>query len=450
LGHTDCGVFVSSACPTVVAIIKKYYPDHADKVTDMLSPLLAHAKMLRATYGEDIGIVFAGPCIAKKTESDTHPNLLDLAITFQGLRRWMDSEHGVPRTEASGRDTFIPHEANEGVLYPVDGGMIAGIKANCVVHDTAYMTFSGIDNIGRVLADVDTLKPKTPIFIELLACEGGCVNGPGAASRAGTVAKRFTVINSCQYATAQTPRVPMLDITEDLGIAPVCHTAYTEGEIVGALQSVGKYTKEDELNCGGCGYDACRGFARALLGGIAEMDMCVGYMRLLAHKKANALIRTMPSGVVIVDKTLCIVECNRHFAEMLGQDTSMVFDVKPGLEGAHLKKIAPFYRHFERALKEGVSAFETECRIDEMVINLHVFTIEPHHLVGGIIQDITVPVIHKERIVKKAQDVITRNVETVQKIAYLLGENAADSEVILNSIITSFSSEEATQGADNG
>jgi len=62
--------------------------------------------------------------------------------------------------------------------------------------------------------------------------------------------------------------------------------------------------------------------------------------------------------------------------------------------------------------------------------------------VWGIFQDITKPTTHKEAMIEKAQEVIKKNLQTVQQIASLLGENAAESEVILNSIIQSVTTQE--------
>jgi hypothetical protein len=59
--------------------------------------------------------------------------------------------------------------------------------------------------------------------------------------------------------------------------------------------------------------------------------------------------------------------------------------------------------------------------------------------VGGILQDITEPAVRKAEVIRKAHAVIQRSLETTQKIACLLGENAAESEITLNSIIESFS-----------
>ena len=70
------------------------------------------------------------------------------------------------------------------------------------------------------------------------------------------------------------------------------------------------------------------------------------------------------------------------------------------------------------------------------------FAIEKESIAGGVIEDITAPQVQKHRIVSQARKVIDKNLSVVQKIAYLLGENAAETESILNSIIQSFSEDE--------
>jgi ArsR family metal-binding transcriptional regulator len=106
------------------------------------------------------------------------------------------------------------------------------------------------------------------------------------------------------------------DLTGTLPVENENQIVHTEEEIRGALRSVGKFTPVDELNCSSCGYDSCRHFATAMLDNRAEKTMCVSYMRKLAQKKANGLIKSIPSGVVIADKNLNIVECNFNFAKM--------------------------------------------------------------------------------------------------------------------------------------
>ena len=48
--------------------------------------------------------------------------------------------------------------------------------------------------------------------------------------------------------------------------------------------------------------------------------MCATYTRKLAQKKANALLKKMPSAVVIVDEDLKIIECNANFVHLFADD----------------------------------------------------------------------------------------------------------------------------------
>ncbi len=432
-------VYVSSACPTVVEYIKKYQPELSGYVTKLLSPLLAHCKILRKLYGEDIGVVFVGPCISKKREADTHQNLLDVVITFEDLRRWFEEENINPaHMIETVDDVFIPRLSKEGALYPIDGGMIAGIKANCSTKEATFMAFSGIKNIKSALSDLDQLDLNNNIFIEMLSCEGGCINGPKTRKRSSTALKRCKIINYSEYPEDEIPRQPEVDINEDIQINTIEVKEYTDEELRAVLRAIGKFTLKDELNCSACGYDTCKEFARAFLDGKAEKTMCVSYMRKLAHNKANALIKAMPSGVVIVDENLRIIECNHNFAKLFGKDVEMIYDAKPGMEGASLQKILPFYNIFQVVLETGKELLNKPVRHKSSILNITIFSIEKHSIVGAVIQDITVPSVRKEQVINKTQQVIRKNLETVQKIAYLLGENASETEVILNSVAESF------------
>ncbi len=439
-------IYISSACPTVVELIKKYHPDCAPYVTDMHSPVLVHTKLLRQEYGQDIGIVFIGPCVSKKAEADLYSEQLNVALTFEELRQWWQDMNIIPEELSPVQtETFVPYAAEEGAMYPIDGGMVAGVKANCTINDIQYMSFLGINNIQEVLMDLDKIPLQGPLFIELLACEGGCVNGPKTSTKGKTTAKRYKIIQETDYAETHFPRKPTVDATAQWHIEPIAKKHHDESEIRNALALTGKHCTQDELNCGGCGYDSCREFAAAMIEGRAEASMCVGYMRKLAHKKAAALLRTIPSGVVIVGEDLRIVECNQRFTDIMGPNSVLAYEAKPGMEGAYLRKVVPFYEMFSDVLNTGIEAVEKDVKLKTAILNVTVFTIEPHRIVGGIIRDITEPAVQKERIIEKAKQVIEQNLSTVQQIAYLLGENAAESEVILNSIVNSFSVEPAVE-----
>ena len=179
-----------------------------------------------------------------------------------------------------------------------------------------------------------------------------------------------------------------------------------------------------------------------MLRGRAEKTMCVSHMRKLAQKKTNALIRSMPSGVVIVDRSLTIVECNRQFAELAGADALVAWEAKPGLEGASLAKVVPVLEEVFEAVNVNGMEIDRDLKLGKKVVNISAFAVEQGAFAGAVVQDITLPSVRKQRIVSQASKVIDKNLAVVQKIAYLLGENAAETESILNSIIGSFSSGE--------
>ncbi|MBO5691355.1 MAG: PAS domain-containing protein, partial [Spirochaetaceae bacterium] len=397
-------------------------------------------------YGNDIGLVFVGPCIAKKREADAWDEI-DVALTFQELREWLEEEGLRPDTAIpvgqENQQDFVPRRAAKGVLYPIDGGMIATYKKYDRLGNVRSMAISGLGEVQRALEGFDPENLTAPVFMELLACHGGCINGPGTSVHSPGALKRVLVEEYAQNVDAvldeaTVARAPVMEGT--LPVSGSANKVYSEEDIRAALRSVGKYSLEDEVNCASCGYDTCRSFARAVLEDRAEKTMCVSYMRKLAQKKANGLIQAIPSGVVIVDKNLQIVECNLNFARLMGSDVVDMYQLKPGLEGADLTRLTFAAKLFADVLsRSGPDVIERDVREGKKIFHVTVFEIEREEIAAGVLEDITVPKNQRERTITQAQKVIEKNLSVVQKIAFLLGENAAETESMLNSIIESYS-----------
>jgi hypothetical protein len=86
-------------------------------------------------------------------------------------------------------------------------------------------------------------------------------------------------------------------------------------------------------------------------------------------------------------------------------------------------------------LQNGEEIQNRDITLNNRVYNLSVFTIQKGRIIGAVIRDMQAPDIRKEEVVKRISDVIDKNLEMVQKIGFLLGEGAAETEQMLNSII---------------
>lgn len=447
----DKNIAISTACPSVVELITKYYPQYIQYLTPVLSPLMVHGKLLKKWFGADTKVIFFGPCIAKKIESDNNKDIVDLALTFNDLAQWIEDE-GIDLAEALPNDAevgeFEPFRSRLGSLYPIDGGMISGIKEDATTTDISFMTFSGSRGIKDALKDIDSYNGAPTLFLELLACNGGCISGPGTKSKESLAVKRFRVIDFMQMAPKKSdnPTITNMDAGDIsrrfIELRPFPVRKYSSKEINEALSAVGKQSSKDELNCSGCGYDSCKEFAIAMILGNAERSMCVSYMRKVAHDKATVLLQKIPSGVVLVDDKMRLLECNRNFATMMGPETEMIYDANPGLEGAFAEKLVPFHKMLSAALNTGQDQMERDVKVGAKKLKVSVFNIQKYKIVSAVVRDLTIPEVRNDEIARRTKDVIKENLETVQKIAYLLGENASRTEAMLSSILETITTDE--------
>ena len=144
------------------------------------------------------------------------------------------------------------------------------------------------------------------------------------------------------------------------------------------MAAVGKTGPEDELNCSGCGYDTCRDFAIAMLEGRAEENMCVSYMRRIAHDKATVLLQKIPAGVLLVNSELKVVDMNQSCATLMGEDIPAIYEVDPGFIGVELKNICSYEDLFRAVLTTGKEIIERQVREEDRTWIISIYNIQPH------------------------------------------------------------------------
>ncbi len=452
LSKREKKIHISSACPAIVDYVRLYMPEFTEYITPVGSPAMTHAKLLKKRYGDDIGVIFMGPCIAKKNEADRNPDLIDASLTFHEVAQWLALDNiNLNDFEADTDERFVPKKAYEGAYYPIEGGMNKTIRLSGCAKDIQLVSVSSIPAFKDSLQNLNPENIDRPIFIEALACPGGCANGPCKDPQKPGILTMSDILRTVKLRD-DIPTEPEVVVEKEYSAHPQNTKKYTPEEIASAMASIGKHGIEDELNCGGCGYDTCRQLAEALLSGDAEPSMCVSYMRKLAIRKASAMLRSMPSAIVMADSDLRILETNEAFVRMFAPDLMEIFKDRPeGLAGGALDRVVPFVDLFKRTLNSGKDIHKERYAIGKNLYDIAIFEIERNKIVGAVITDVTQTEMKRERIAQKAHEVIEKNIATVQNIACLLGEHMVDTELLLSQIAQGYEEDSQTDDiTENG
>ncbi|MGN1097053.1 MAG: (Fe-S)-binding protein, partial [Christensenellales bacterium] len=205
--------------------------------------------------------------------------------------------------------------------------------------------------------------------------------------------------------------------------------AFTENDIKAVLAKTGKFKKEDELNCGACGYRTCREKAWAVLNGFAEPEMCVPYMRERAETMSYEIIQNSPNGIIVVDFDLKIIEVSKKAREL--------FNISGDVKG---RDLVDFINPTEYLLASAGKKFFSHERlaIGEKTVELSIIVLTEQKIMFGMYTDITEQTNADKKLEKMRLDTIATTDEVIQKqmrvaqeIASLLGETTAESKVAL-------------------
>jgi hypothetical protein len=135
-----------------------------------------------------------------------------------------------------------------------------------------------------------------------------------------------------------------------------------------------------------------------------------------------------------------VIDSNESFAHLMGDDIVELYETIPGLKGADATELVPevIFKMISNIMVTGENNLERDLKHKNRLLHISVVTIYKQRVVGAVIRDMSAPVLVRDEIISRAQRVNRQNIETVQKIAYLMGENAAQTEELINSIIESY------------
>lgn len=419
--------FITSACPAVNRMIQLYYPAALKYLAPLDSPMLAHAKIIKAR-DKSARVVFIGPCIAKKREGK-ESGIVDGVLTFDDLKTLFE-ENNVTLSSISKLNIGVGGDINKAKYYPISRGIIKSFDG--YVDGYEYVAVDGAAKCKEVLENIEELSG---MFLELNSCEYACVNGPcslikeGAAVKANADIRRYT---NKDKSSSVVKEVPALDYRREYKRLRPEEYIPTEREILDILAKTGKTKKEDELNCGACGYNSCREKAWAVANGYAETEMCLPFMRERAESMSFEVIQNSPNGIVLLDKDLNIVEINAKAADIWGIKER---DVKgrPAFEFTNPTD-------FVLALEDGKNIHNKIIKVDKTgkTIELSVILLEKQKVLFGVMKDITSETDYDEKLravkmetLSTTDEVIKKQMRVAQEIASLLGETTAETKVAL-------------------
>jgi iron only hydrogenase large subunit-like protein len=187
---------ITSPCASFVRFIRTKHPDLLSFLTlNVDSPMVATAKIVKEKY-PGFQPVFIGPCIVKKLEaSQDYPQLNILVLTYKELEevfRKININQALPITDQFDLSEFSTR------LYPTDGGLTDSSGVRNLIGNDAIRIVSGYKNCELALTEFKN-NPKIKL-LDILFCEGGCINGPGI-SGTSSVEERKKKIS--EYATSQ-------------------------------------------------------------------------------------------------------------------------------------------------------------------------------------------------------------------------------------------------------
>ena len=433
---------ITTCCPSVNSLIEIYYPQLVPYMAPVVSPMIAHGMIIKKQH-PDAKVVFLGPCIAKKQESEDvrHADIIDAVLNFNDIRSWLADEHVV--IEECEDEPFVQIDPKVNRLYPVTNGVVSSVLSTEKKTD-GYRKFyvHGLSNCIDLCKSMVRGEIKG-CFIEMNSCSGGCIKGPTVNDE---TISRFKVKLDMEETISREPAdsgeiekvLSQLSFVKNFEDRSVDDPMPTEEQIREILRMTGKTRPEDELNCGACGYPTCREKAIAVFQKKAELNMCIPFMHDKAESFANLVMETSPNVVLIVDEDMKILEYSAVGEKYFGKtrkealdmylyefidptDFQWVFDTHQNIHG---KKVT--YTEYGVTMLQNIVYIKKENAVLATFIDITAQEEKAR-------QDYET----KLATADLAQKVIHKQMMVAQEIAGLLGETTAETKTTLTKLCQS-------------
>lgn len=292
--HKEQWPLISTACPSVTRLIRVRFPNLIDHMLPIVAPVelaasLARKKAVEETglSKEQIGIIFISPCPAKVTATKS-----PIGIEESGIDAVLAMKEVYPKLlkymkKAANHPLDLAVSGKIGIGWGSTGGEASGLLTE------NYLAADGIENVIRVLDDLEDQKFSNLEFIELNACNAGCVGGVLAVENPYVAKVKLKRLRkympvACNHIQGQSS----LDAywTDPVEYEPVFNLGESVTESIQKVATVEELMhKFPGLDCGSCGAPTCKALAEDIVRGVAQETDCVHILRDYIHRLSGEI-----------------------------------------------------------------------------------------------------------------------------------------------------------------
>ncbi len=287
--HRGKWPIVSTACPSIVRLIRVKFPNLINHLLPLNPPVEIAAMEARRIAmektglpSEKIGIIFISPCSSKvayiKDPLGTKQSAIDRAIGITDIYPYM--LYALP--EVSDAPMNIAKAGRIGISWGRGGGEVLAL-------DTPdYLAADGIENVLKVLEDLEDEKLSDLQYIELDACSGGCVGGVLTVENPFIAKTKIKRINEALPVKETKAHKTLPDETlywnTPVDYEPVFQIGSDFAENIAMLKKINEiYETFPKLDCGVCGAPSCKALAEDIVKGDATENQCIHILKKKIH-----------------------------------------------------------------------------------------------------------------------------------------------------------------------
>lgn len=435
LKEDERDVIITSCCHSVNLLIQKHYPAALEYLADVVSPMQAHCKDIKARF-PNAKTVFIGPCVAKKDEAEHYDGIVDAVLTFEELTEWLKAEN------IEFEPDMDSDACSRARFFPTAGGILKTMSLDTPGY--SYLAIDGVENCVAALKDVINGRIHK-CFIEMSACVGSCVGGPVMEKyhRCSAVKDYIAIANYAGDKDFEVSQPKAIELKKSFEMIEQRSQMPSDIEINNVLRQMGKFKPSQELNCGSCGYNTCREKAIAVCQGKAEISMCLPFLKDKAESFSDTIVNNSPNGLIVLNENLEVQQINnaarkimniRSASDVLGDQVIRILD--PTV--------------FMNVLKSGCDVHNEQVYLAEYkrFVEQTVVYDKDSRLLVGIMRDITDEQNERDKkesisrqTIEVADKVVDKQMRIVQEIASLLGETAAETKIALAKLKESITDE---------